>query len=194
MTPFRATDTGAEHLTCWVSMVGQRLPCRSSGPAEQLLAHALSGFLAVGRASLALLTTARGPDCVRGHDLVYEITADAEMWLTDAAGERTVNVITDRGETLYEFLTPTDLDDHAATELRRAAHATALRIYGLLTAVGNDPAHDSGVRDVAHHMAAGADLIAKVYHDNEPERHLLSELEQWVGENLRLGPTRFQRV
>ncbi|WP_454197372.1 hypothetical protein [Nocardia sp. Marseille-Q1738] len=159
-------DTGAEHLACWVTVVGQRLHQLPTGNPDVLLAHAMSGFLAIGRASMALLTTSLNPTDIRDHDLVFEITADAERWLTDAATEPVVNQVTDRGEHIQRYLSPAALDTVAKARLRHCAQATAIHTRDLLISIDNDPTVPAEIRDLARDLAARANVIATVYADD----------------------------
>ncbi|WP_157172286.1 hypothetical protein [Nocardia pneumoniae] len=159
-------DTGAEHLACWVTVVGQRLNQLPTADPDVLLAHAMSGFLAIGRASLALLTTSLNPTDIRDHDLVFEITADAERWLTDAATEPVVNRITDRGEHIQRYLSPAALDTVAKARLRHCAQSTAIHTRDLLIGIDNDPTVPADIRDLARDLAARANVIATVYADD----------------------------
>lgn len=166
MTTATSIDIGAEHLACWVTVVGQRLHQLPPANPNVLLAHAMSGFIAIGRASMALLTTSANPTDIRDHDLVFEITADAERWLTDAATESIVNRVTDRGEHIQRYLSPAALDTVAKARLRRCAQATAIHTRDLLAGIDADPTASEEIRDLAKDLAARANIIATVYADD----------------------------
>ncbi|MFR9749623.1 hypothetical protein ACL02S_01155 [Nocardia sp. 004] len=168
-------DTGAEHLACWITAVGQRLHRLPTTDPAILFAHAMSGFLAIGRASLALLTTSANPADIRDHDLVFEITADAERWLTDAATEPVVNQITDRGEHIQRYLSPAALDTVAKERLRHCAQTTAIHTRDVLMGVDNDSAVPPEMRDLAHDLAARANVIATVYADDPQQLLSISD-------------------
>ncbi|WP_028476919.1 hypothetical protein [Nocardia sp. CNY236] len=159
-------DTGAEHLATWITVVGQRLHRLPEAEPSVLLAHAMSGFLAIGRASMTLLITSANPTDIREHDLVFEITAEAEQRLTDAATERIVNQITDRGEHIQQYLGPAALDAMAKARLRHCAQATAIHTRDLLIGIDDDPAVPGDIGNLARDLATRANLIATVYADD----------------------------
>ncbi len=123
---------------------------------------------------MALLTTSANPTDIRDHDLVFEITADAERWLTDAATESVVNQITDRGEHVQRYLTPAALDTVAKARLRRCAQATAIHTRDLLAGIAADPEASDEIRDLTRDLAARANIIATVYADDPQQLRSMS--------------------
>jgi hypothetical protein len=177
-------DVGGEKLALWVAATGHEVARLSPQPAPIMLARALSGFLAIGRASMLLLTTTTDPEHIRIHDLAYEITANAEMWLTETVGDTLTSRYTDRGDHLHPFISDPALTAAARTRLQQTAHSTAAATRDLLARISADPSVQPALRHLARDMGSGADTIAKLYDDDPRNRHHVDEIMGWARDEL----------
>jgi hypothetical protein len=168
-------DVEGEQLANWVEATGVRLSQTPREPVEVVFAHVLSGFLAIGRAALQL--TAISGQSIRAscHDVVFNITADAEVWIVGAVGAVTIARNSDRGEHLYDTVGDTASSPAAQRRLQHAAYLTASTTHKLLTGLHADPALTGSLRALVRNLATGAGMIADLYGEAQHSQHIVSK-------------------